>query len=87
MGIPVVSSPIAINAEIISGGKDGLLADSKDEWVRALSLLIESYELRLAMGQEGRRKVEESFDVAMIAKQVNSILDRDYRASLSGANS
>ncbi len=73
-GIPVVSSPVAVNAEIITDGKDGLLASSNEEWVSALCRLIENSELRLEMGQAGRHKVERSFNTEYLADQLKSIL-------------
>lgn len=80
IGIPVVSSPVAANAQIIDEGKDGLLAESKDNWVEALSKLIQNSELRQKMGQAGRRKVEKSFDVAIIANQLKTIMDHDQQS-------
>ena len=35
-GIPIVSSPAAIDLELISDRKDGLFADSKEEWAKQL---------------------------------------------------
>ncbi|MCP3954882.1 MAG: glycosyltransferase family 4 protein, partial [Desulfobacterales bacterium] len=73
-GIPVVSSPVAVNAEIIQDGKEGLLAGSGEEWVSALTQLIESPELRQEMGRAGRYKVEKSFNTEHLAKRVKLIL-------------
>lgn len=78
-GIPVVASPVAINAEIVESGKDGFLASSEDDWVQALSQLIESRNLRVEMGKMGRKKVETTFDVTKIAEQIDSILKHDHR--------
>jgi glycosyltransferase involved in cell wall biosynthesis len=50
-GIPVVSSPVGINADIIRAGEDGLLATSCEEWVNALSELISDAEKRRKMGE------------------------------------
>lgn len=80
-GIPVVSSPVAVNAEIVSHENDGLLADSRDEWINAIEQLIEDFNLRQDMGRAGRRKVEEFFDVAIISKQIKSILVSNLKAS------
>jgi len=73
-GIPVVSSPIAINAEIVCDEINGLFADSETEWFTAISQLIEHSDKRCAMGREGRRTVEDSFDVLKIAAQIKSIM-------------
>lgn len=62
-GIATVMSPVGVNKEIISHGKNGFLADSETEWINYLSLLIEDKELRIKLGEEGRRTVLERFSV------------------------
>jgi len=73
MGIPVVASPVAVNGEIVADGVEGFLADTTDAWVRCLTRLVESSELRERMGMAGRRKVEGQFDTAILAKQLKDI--------------
>jgi glycosyltransferase involved in cell wall biosynthesis len=60
-GIAVVASPVGMNRALVEHGRNGYWAGSSDEWVVALSRLIESPPLRRTMGQEGRRMVEQSF--------------------------
>ncbi len=74
IGIPVVSSPVAFNVDIIAHGEDGLLADSREEWISALSELICDREKRRKMGQAGRKKVEESFSTARVARNMLAII-------------
>ena len=52
-----------MNSEIISHGKNGLLASSESEWLEALTQLIESAELRKKMGIAGRETVLEKYSV------------------------
>jgi len=58
---PAVMSPVGVNNEIISHGKNGFLADSSDEWEKILSQLIEDITLRKKIGEAGRKTVEERF--------------------------
>ncbi|MBW6478433.1 MAG: glycosyltransferase family 4 protein [Bacteroidales bacterium] len=58
---PAVMSPVGVNNEIISHGKNGFLADSPEEWEKILSQLIEDAELRKKIGEAGRKTVEERF--------------------------
>lgn len=74
IGIPVVSSPVAINVDIITPGQDGLLADSQEEWTIALSELICDVEKRRKMGKAGRKKVEEHFSIAQAARNLLTII-------------
>jgi len=61
--VPSILSPVGVNKEIIQDGLNGFLADGTDEWVRKLSLLIESPELRKKLGQAGRATVIERYSV------------------------
>jgi glycosyltransferase involved in cell wall biosynthesis len=61
--IPTIMSPVGVNTEIIQDGVNGFLADSEDEWFEKLSLLIESFELRKKIGEEGRKTVVEKYSV------------------------
>jgi glycosyltransferase involved in cell wall biosynthesis len=74
IGIPVVSSPVAINVDIITPGQDGLFADSNEGWTSALSELICDVEKRREMGKAGRKKVEERFSTAQVAKNLLTII-------------
>jgi glycosyltransferase involved in cell wall biosynthesis len=57
LAIPTIMSPVGVNCEIIQDGHNGFLASATDEWIDKLSRLIESPELRLAMGEKGRHTV------------------------------
>ncbi|MEW6751151.1 MAG: glycosyltransferase family 4 protein [Candidatus Latescibacterota bacterium] len=56
-GLPVVTSPVGINQELVEDGKEGFWASSAQEWEQRLAALVESPELRRRMGQRGRAKV------------------------------
>lgn len=64
LGIPSVSSPIGVNAEIIRDGENGFLASSGEEWIKKLSLLISDPLLRQRIATAGRKTVEEKYSVA-----------------------
>ncbi len=57
LGIPTIMSPVGVNGEIIRDGENGFLADTMDEWVAKLSLLIDSPDLRARVGAAGRQTV------------------------------
>ena len=60
-GLPVVASPVGVNQEIVQHNKNGFLANSEEEWVYALSQLIESPPLLAKMGRQGRELVEQKY--------------------------
>ena len=61
--IPTVMSPVGVNTEIITHGKNGFLADTKEDWIKYLSLLIEDKDLRIKLGKEGRKTIKERYSV------------------------
>jgi glycosyltransferase involved in cell wall biosynthesis len=61
--IPTIMSPVGINKKIIKDGYNGFLAESVNEWVETLSLLIEDASLRGFIGKNGRKTVVESYSV------------------------
>ncbi len=63
MGIPAVMSPVGVNNEILKNGINGFLAESDNEWLDKLSLLIDSEELRKKIGAEGLKTVEERYSL------------------------
>jgi glycosyltransferase involved in cell wall biosynthesis len=60
-GIPVVASKVGVNTEIVQQGVSGFLATSPDDWLAALTQLLEKPDLRVRMGMAGRQRVEQNF--------------------------
>ncbi len=74
MKIPVISSNVAENREIIAHDRDGLLVDSNEEWFGALNELILDKKKRENMGKAGRLKVTKEFNILHAASQIKSII-------------
>jgi glycosyltransferase involved in cell wall biosynthesis len=74
MGMPVVASPIGSNTEIIEEGKNGLFADTPDEWYRQLARLAEDPALRRRLGEAARATVLERFSLSSQVDQFESLL-------------
>ncbi len=62
-GVATIMSPVGVNTEIIDHGKNGLLAETPDEWLNAISMLIEDQDLRKTLGENGRKTVIEKYSV------------------------
>jgi glycosyltransferase involved in cell wall biosynthesis len=75
-GKAVVASPVGVNKDIVSNAVDGFLATSHEEWVIALTKLIDDSELRNKMGCAGRQKVEISYSLEIAAKQLVDLLQK-----------
>lgn len=81
-GIPVIASPVGVNAEIVEHGVNGLLASSESEWAGALQTLLHDPALRVRMGQEGRRKVEREYSLQVWGPRVAEMLRRVAEGAL-----
>lgn len=60
-GLPVVASNVGANPEIVGEGVNGFLAQTDEDWVKALKTLLDSAALRAEMGAKGRHLVEEKY--------------------------
>jgi glycosyltransferase involved in cell wall biosynthesis len=73
-GLPVIANPVGVQADLVQHGQSGFLAETAEEWVEAVGRLANDRELRRRMGQAGRRRVEESFDVGVGADRWLEVL-------------
>lgn len=62
--LPVVASPVGINAEIVVDGVTGYLARTGEQWEEKLLALAADPELRARMGGMGRERVEAEYSLA-----------------------
>jgi glycosyltransferase involved in cell wall biosynthesis len=81
MALPVVTTRITGVPELVEDGEQGLLVPPgrADRLADALELLVRAPSERRRMGDAGRRKVSEDFDVARSARQMRSVLERELR--------
>lgn len=69
LGKPAVVSPVAVNKEIVVSGINGFWATTQQEWLHALSTLIENEELRHKFGNNGLETIQKKYSV--LANQNN----------------
>ena len=74
-GLPVVASPVGVNAEIVADGASGFLASSLEEWRQALVRLLDDATLRLSMGQVGRQRAEHAYSLASQAARLVALFE------------
>ena len=79
LGVPIVASDIDPYRDVITAGRDGLLARDRDGWIDALSSLITDRERRAEMGDRARETVMQRYtpearaaDLAVILPQLES---------------
>ncbi len=77
-GLPVICSPIGKNRELVEDGVTGLWASTKEEWIKKLSMLIESQVLREHLGKAGRAFIEQYYSLQVIAPQLKELIEDVY---------
>ena len=73
-GVPTIASNIGINRTIIEHEITGFLANIPAEWLTALTALYEKPEKRRAMGQAGRSKLRNEFELQVTAPRLLTLL-------------
>lgn len=69
-GLPVVASPVGVNAEIVAPGETGFLAQTPAEWRQALAALLDDTALRRRMGEAGRARAVAQYSLEHCAPQM-----------------
>ena len=77
MGMPVISTTIGCEGIDVSPGKDVLIADTPEEFVRNIRKLIDDGALRDSLGNNARALVESRYSWKIIGRK----LDQCYRDS------
>jgi glycosyltransferase involved in cell wall biosynthesis len=69
-GLPVVVSPVGMNAQVLALGECGFGARTESQWVESLVALIEDRNLRQRLGAVGRGVVESNFSIQAVAPKL-----------------
>jgi len=73
-GLPVVASPVGVNRQIVEHGTNGFLAESLDEWIRALSDLRDNHDLRIRMGSAAREQIAKNYSLQANAPRLLTLI-------------
>ncbi len=72
--IPVVVSPVGMNAQILNESEVGFGVNTQEEWADTLICLLNSSEKRKKMGFNGRKLVEAKYSINAIIGKLSSCL-------------
>lgn len=72
--VPPVVLDVGVNRDIVEHGKEGLVVSSIDDFHKALETLIKNKGMRKEMGLNARLKVQNTFSVHAVAKQLADVL-------------
>jgi glycosyltransferase involved in cell wall biosynthesis len=75
-GLPVVVSPVGVNAEILAKGCVGYGAEIDDEWRSALEYLYHNRDRASEMGKAGRDVVETGYSRVVVGTRISQIFQK-----------
>ncbi len=70
LGIPPVCTPMGSNPEVIEHGRTGFLADTMEEWVKYLEILIRDSALRQEMSYRGAEVARQKYSLEANTEKV-----------------
>ncbi len=73
-GVPCVASDFGENPFVIKDGDNGFLANSEDDWVEKIELLILNPDIRKEVGIQGRETVLQSFDTVIVFSKIHELM-------------
>lgn len=73
-GLPVVASPVGMNVEVVNTDKNGYLADSDFEWLKALDFYKNNLEVRLDHGKNGYLIVKDNYTISSQIEKIKRII-------------
>lgn len=74
VGLPVVVSPVGMNTELLAQAPCGFGPKNMDEWVNAISSILNSSTLTETMGRAGRQLIETRYAKNIIGPQLARML-------------
>ena len=74
-GLPVIASPVGVNADYVREGVNGFLASDCSEWIEKISLLVRKSELRKKMGEASKQQVQQ-FDVEVLGGRLVELIKK-----------
>jgi glycosyltransferase involved in cell wall biosynthesis len=80
-GRPVIASPVGANRQIVDDGVNGLFASTPADWIRAIEKLRQNQDMRRAMGEAARLKVDGMYSLQVQAPRILAILEKARRVS------
>ena len=74
-GIPTVATNVGNTPNVITHEVDGLLVESRKEWLFSLKKLITDRELRREMGKKARIKAEQKYSQKVVCESYVKVLN------------
>jgi len=72
-GLPVVSSNVGANAEVVTSGQTGYLVDDDQSWAERIAMLADDAALRDRLGAEGRARVRADYSIEPVFSRMVAV--------------
>ena len=82
LGIPTVASAVGMNFKVIEDGISGFLVKNDDEWITAITRLIDDPLLRASVGDASRDRVLSTYSIKANQPTYLSIFNKVYGSGL-----
>jgi glycosyltransferase involved in cell wall biosynthesis len=76
LGIPTVTSPVGMAAELVQHNVNGFWAQTPEEWFEALNRLVTNIHTRRRFAEEGRKTIETLYSLQAWGPRLAELLDR-----------
>ena len=82
MQVPVITTPVSGNPELVIDGKTGLMVPERDPEALALAIekLIKDQDLRIQLGKQGRQAILDGFDIHNTSAQMADIFQKIHNS-------
>lgn len=75
-GLPVIASPVGVQASYVQPSASGFLATTPEEWIGAVRQLAGDAALRERLGRAGRARAETEFDAGVLAERFCELIEK-----------
>ncbi|MGM0581074.1 MAG: glycosyltransferase [Bacteroidota bacterium] len=72
---PAVASPVGVNEKILNESKAGFKAETKEEWKKAIGILLTDQNLRKELGDKGKEYVKKNYSIHSNSSTFISLFD------------
>ncbi len=73
-GLPVISSPVGVNAYLVDNGVNGYLAADNKAWSEFIIKMYQEKEHLKQMGTQGKKRVYQEFSIDVVFKKMFAII-------------
>ena len=74
-GIPTVATNVGNTPNVITHEEEGILVNSKKEWLSGLKKLVTNRDLRIEMGKKARKKAEKNYSQNVVCDSYVKVLN------------